>query len=107
MTKHIDLLGQELAVGDYVIYAALWDRSATLKIGRITQLKTRAESKYIEDGKIIPTVGVVSIDRSWSNEWEIQNNGKELTLGFLNRLTKVDPNTIPAHLRTMLGASND
>lgn len=97
---HTDIFGQRLMVGDAVVYAALWDRSATLKVGKVTSLKRRAASYKNEHGL---TVGVISLDRSFKGEWAIQNNGKELTLGFLDRLIKTDYVILPDDVRKLLG----
>ena len=41
MLEHRDLTGREVRVGDFIVYAALWDRSATLRFGRVAALKER------------------------------------------------------------------
>lgn len=100
---HKDIAGADLKPGDYIIYAALWDRSATLKYGKVTRLAERDESWRSGQPKL-PTIRLRSVDRDWDGKWELQRGGKETTLGFLDRLLVVYPEQLPAGVKEMLDA---
>lgn len=90
---HVDISGNEIKVGSYIAYAALWDRSATMKFGKVTELCER-KPRYGGLEKVTNTLRVVSVDRSWKNVWELQNNGKVITLSFLDRLIVIPENFV-------------
>ncbi len=109
--KHQDINGHDIQPGDYVAYAALWDRSATLKYGIVVKLKERKPKWYKNTGNPPePTVGVVSVDRTTKWEagvclgvtWELQAKGREVTLGFLDRMLVVDEISVPETVRRIL-----
>lgn len=98
---HEDIAGMPICVGDYIIYAALWDRSATLKYGKVTRLAERDESWRSGSDKKL-TLRLRSVDRDWDGKWELQRGGKETTLGFLDRLMVVLPAQVPEEARSLL-----
>jgi hypothetical protein len=105
--KHVDLAGQEIKPGCIVAYAALWDRSATLKYGLVTRLSSRTESAFVEYGhayakRVVPTIRVVTVDRKMDvkrdqivHRWELQKDGKEVALGWLDRMLVVPRSMVP------------
>lgn len=108
--KYKDLNGIDIRPGDYIVYSALWDRSAILKYGVVTRLEKRKGS-YYSNTQEVPTLRVVSVDRSgrWNKEtnehyyvWELQNKGKEITLGFLDRLLVVPKAMVPEEAFNLL-----
>jgi len=102
---HKDIAGQSIKPGAFVIYAALWDRCATLKYGIVTKLRIRPDITLPPKGGYPqgrPTIRVLSVDRStrhhqgtWTVYWELQKEGKEMALGFLDRLLVVPENVVP------------
>jgi hypothetical protein len=103
--EYKDLVGQEIKVGDYVAYAAAWDRSAVLHIGRVRQLTETKEKVYDyhrESSKHHPKVRVRSAEpRRWGEEkWRAQM--KDVSLGFFDRLIVLDPRTLPQELLDLL-----
>lgn len=115
MPQHVDIAGQPIQVGALICYAALWSRSATLRYGRVTELQTRKAKSYgtLEDQEDKPTLRVFAIDRvhklvkvegGWTSKerWEILNNGKPITLGFLDRLLVVPEILIPPQALKLL-----
>lgn len=103
---HFDLAGEPFYPGALVVYAALWDRSAVLKYGIVTRLKRRQENDYMtwsaracigkvptKDGDY--TVGVITVDRVVFDGWKLQKDGKEITLGFLDRMLVVHQDMVP------------
>ena len=112
MKKHEDIAGNPIKEGDYVLYAALWSRSATLKYGRVIKL-TMAKSPDWR-GESPPKVQVVTVDRGWDDKWEIQGGGWEnkdpekaklVTLGFVDRMMVVTKAQIPEDARKLLDAA--
>ena len=100
IVEHKDLAGNDIRVGDYVAYAALWSRSAVLKFGIVVALKERGNTG---------TIGVITVDRSWMwgatpprRIWELQNNGREITLGFTDRCIVVSGSSVPNEVLGLL-----
>lgn len=123
MKNHYDIADNEINPGDFVVYAALWDRSATLKYGIVTRLSERKKSEYTRNEGDKYTVRVLSVDRTtrWvlvpngpslgttshverrkTVTWELQKNGKEMALGFLDRLLVVPVAMVPVEALTVL-----
>lgn len=102
MTK--DINGTSILSGDYVLYAALWDRSATLKYGRVTIIKKR-EAKWRGDSVV--AVQVVSVDRDFDRNWELQAKGRPVSLGFPDRMVVVPEKSVPKEAREILDAAWD
>lgn len=110
--KHKDINGHDIKPGNYVLYAALWDRSATLKYGIVVKLKKREKRWSFNDHEDDePTVGVISVDRTYKSYdngqptgliWGLQAKGKEVTLGFLDRLCVVHEESVPKAVRKIL-----
>lgn len=97
-----DIAGQVIKPGDTVLYASLWDRSATLKYGRVTRLCGREDQGLYGKRKEVPTIRVVTVDRDWDGKWEIQKKGTEVTLMFLDRMLVVFPAQVPAEVVRLL-----
>jgi len=116
----VDVADNEIEVGAYIVYAALWSRSATLKYGRVVKCVTAEQDKYdyakdtsakVEYYKI----QVVSVDRSYNDKWELQGAGwgekhdvskvKIQTLSFLDRMLIVDKYQVPEEARKLLDAA--
>jgi len=96
-----DIAGQTIKPGDIVLYASLWDRSATLKYGRVTRLCSREAWRGHKRGET-PTLRVVTVDRDWDGKWEIQKKGAEVTLMWLDRMLVVTPALVPAKVALLL-----
>lgn len=102
--RYRDLNDIDIKVGDFIAYAALWSRSPILKYGLVTRLEKR-EGAYVRgERKEVPTLRVISVDRSsrYDKEkeeyyyiWELQNHGKEITLGMLDRLLVIPKAMVP------------
>lgn len=87
---HHDLAGTAIGPGDFIVYAALWSRSPVLKYGVVTRLAER--DGY---GGTAATIRVISVDRTYRDDWELQRGGKDTTLGFLDRLLVIPSSTVP------------
>ena len=100
---HKDIAGRDIKVGDYIIYAALWDRSATLKYGKVTGLAERDGAWcYNAEPRKTPTVKIYSADRDFNGKWELQKKGHVVTLGYLDRLSVIEPHQVPADAKKLL-----
>lgn len=97
---YTDIAGQPITVGCYVIYAALWDRSATLRYGKVVRLAERKRSWSSDKDK--PTIRATTVDRDWDGKWEIQKKGGETTLGFLDRMLVIPETLVPADAKALL-----
>lgn len=101
MKNHYDIADNEIKPGDFVIYAALWSRTAALKYGIVTRLAEREDGAlYDRDAKY--TIRVLSVDRDHDDKWEIQKEGKEMALGFLSRLLVVPSELVPTQAKAIL-----
>lgn len=110
--QHRDVSNLGISPGDFVVYAALWDRSAVLKFGIVTRLglsKPRYSYKLEKHNVQEPTVRVITADRSvyipskgFSKDWELQKDGKEVALSFCDRLLIVDDGSVPERARKLL-----
>jgi hypothetical protein len=88
-----DLFGRDIKVGDYIVYAAVDGRSATMRSGRVLELSHSKPSEYSFE-PIEPKITVAS----WSNfravgwgdgDEERSGRQKNVKLGFLDRLVVV------------------
>lgn len=108
--EYKDLAGQEIKVGDFVVYTALWSRSAVMKYGKVVELGIRKD-KYDENKPGEPTLKIISADRGFifnpltkdhDNAWIIQAQGKKITLGFLDRTLVISPAQMPKEVYQLL-----
>lgn len=87
-----DLFGRDIKVGDYIVYAAVDGRSATMRTGRVLELSHSKPSEYGSD-PIEPKITVASWSNfratGWSNDHERSGRQKNVKLGFLDRLVVV------------------
>lgn len=101
---HKDLFRVEIRVGDFFVYSALAGRSACLKIGVVTRLEEREASYYTAHEKK-KTIRAVTAEKNWGKEnWDLQKNGKEVTLGELDRVVVVDSLLVPEEVRKLLNS---
>lgn len=101
---YLDLAGNQLHVARYIVYAATWGRSSVLKYGIITRRTFAAPCSYRAEPNT-PKIGVITVDRcSWKDPevWEVQKNGQEQVLGYLDRMLAIDAGQVPIGARTVL-----
>ena len=97
--EYKDFSGQEIKEGCYIVYAALdGGQSAQLRYGLVRRLKNRE----ILGHETIPTLGIISVDLTYDNKWELQKNGKEITLSFTHKVLVVYPNQVPNDVQILL-----
>lgn len=84
--EYKDLAGQDMAVGDYIVYSAAAGRAGVMKLGQIVELSERRDTWT---NKHAAVVKAVTIDqwRTWSGG--LQNKGKPVTLGMFERILVV------------------
>lgn len=99
--EYIDMFGREIKVGDYIVYAALADRSGVLRAGRVTEL-THGKTGYSKPG---PKIKVESwnnyrANRGWGTYAE-ERSGKQkaVSLSFLDRLIVVPEEYVSAKVK--------
>ena len=99
MLEHKDLAGHTVVPGDFIVYAALWDRSAVLKYGIVTELYQ--QDKWYQG--IQPAVKAITVDRTWKEPgWELQKSGQPVVLSFLDRLLIVGNDRVPGGAQKLL-----
>jgi len=101
---YLDLAGNPLDVGFFIVYAATWGRSSVLKYGIITRRTSSQPCNY--QARInTPKIGVITVDRcpyKGNTNWEVQKNGQEQILGYLDRMLAIDSNQIPTGAKVAL-----
>lgn len=86
--EYKDMFGREIKVGDYIVYAALADRSGVLRAGRVLEL-TKSKTSH---GTPVPKVKCESWNYYQSqNSWRENVTGKQkaVSLSFLSRMVVV------------------
>ncbi len=93
-----DFVGQEIKVGDVVVYAANADRSAIFKLGIVMALGQTKEPQWNWKTKRrdehLPTIKCVTVDAWYDRDddnlyWganALQKDGKLVSLGHLDRV---------------------
>lgn len=96
--EYKDMFGREIKVGDYIVYAALADRSGVLRAGRVLEL-TYSKESY---SKTIPKVKC----ESWNyyraqNTWRENVTGKQraVSLSFLSRMVVVPESYVSQQIK--------
>ena len=105
-----DMFDNPIKVGDYIVYAALADRSGVLRAGQVIELTYDKSRSSWSDGPLTPKVRA----KSWNNfqaenyEWKgtervelprKSGRQKDVTLGFLDRLIVVPESQIPLFIK--------
>jgi hypothetical protein len=95
-TEHVDLLGQEIKVGDYIGYAAIDGQSAIMRIGQVIELKSVKDRRGDVTNKVFCKSWSSLRSKRFSDSDEVERSGrqKNVTLSFLTRIVVLDPNTI-------------
>lgn len=109
--EHKDLGENQISVDSFIVYSALWDRSAILKFGIVTRLATR-EERWRGEVQPRPTIRVITVDRKVNHdtgdyEWVLQKKGGEVTLGFTDRVLHVPPYLVPNRVKNLLTDARD
>lgn len=100
-----DLFGRDIKVGDYIVYAAVDGRSATMRTGRVLELSHSKPSEYGSD-PIEPKITVSSWSnfraKGRSNDHERSGRQKNVKLGFLDRLVVVPEDKVSDKIKADL-----
>lgn len=94
--EYKDLFGNDIKVGDYIVYAAVDGRSGTLRSGRVLKLTTSKPDKWSPNKPLEPKVMCATwsnfrAQSTWRTNAESEPSGrqKNVTLGFLDRMIVV------------------
>ncbi len=98
---HKDLLGQELHVGDYIVYAGTFDRSAQLRVGRITKLAFRNQYDRKEP---VETVQAKAVQGFWWSGGP-KPTQRVVTLGYMDRICKIPAGSVSDKLKEIIELS--
>lgn len=91
------MFGQDIKVGDYIVYAGLADRSAVLRAGRVLELKDTGKV-FCQTWNLFKSQGY-----SWQ-EGERSGKQKNVTLGFLDRMVVVPAESVSEKIKHDLAA---
>ena len=90
-SKHKDMFGRQIKVGDYIVYGAVDGRSGTLRAGQVIELKEAKDWRGVQTSKLFV--------KSWSN---FHGRQKNVTLSFLDRLIVVPAETLSENIKRAL-----
>ena len=100
-----DLFERDIKIGDYIVYAAVDGRSATMRTGRVLELSHSKPSEYGFQ-PIEPKITVSSWSnfraKGWSNDHERSGRQKNVKLGFLDRLIVVPEDQVSDKIKAAL-----
>lgn len=95
---HKDALGNQLAVGDYIVYASMSGRSPQLNFGQIIELIPYAGKHGCSSAKKIKAKSVIG---TWYG-----NGGRPAarpsSLAFLDRMVKVPSSSVPEEVKAKI-----
>ncbi len=99
-----DKLGQEIAVGDYIVYGHALGRSAGLRLGKVLNITEHDRQWYYQyEGE--PTKDhhftIIGVDGEWSHQ-EPKLLSKKSTLMFNDRIVVLSPDKVPEKVRNLL-----
>lgn len=112
--EHKDMLGQIIAVGDYVAYPAMRADSTCMKMGRVTKLAEKEDTKYHFDpitrnhtpinymAGTLRVRGVTHGYRHQENDFGWERVPTIVTLSYPERCVKLDPSTISDELKELM-----
>jgi hypothetical protein len=97
--EYKDMFGNDIKVGDYIVYGGLADRSAVLRAGRVVALTQSTKKVRFYDRSIgefrndyEPKIRCQSWNNFLSQDWggkEKSGKQKDVSLGFFDRLIVV------------------
>lgn len=101
-----DLNGREIEVGNYIVYPALWSRSAILKFGKVVKINPLTIDKY---GSAKPeTISMLGVEyQSYEKDIKFIPNQTISALKFDYRLMVIDASAINLEAKKLLDAMWD
>ena len=104
-SEHTDLFGNQINVGDYIVYSAADGQSSTLRVGQVLELKMAEQKGWDHKTMTSKKIDVAKVlCKSWSNfrsegysfgePVECNGRQKNVTLGFLTRVLVVHPDSV-------------
>lgn len=103
--KNKDVLGNEIKVGDYIVYGAAKGRCAGLNIGRVAAIGKRAAGN--EGKKLKWTVDAIQVSwgeytRTGMNEYAANPKPRPVHLEFSERICVIPEFIVPEVLKEMM-----
>lgn len=106
----LDYGGTRINRGDYIVYASLLGRSACVRYGLVTQLVHREPDP--NSWTRPKPIRAICVHDEWEHRvrmgappWHLVQNGKEIALGFPDRMVVVDPERVPEMVRELLATA--
>jgi len=94
-SKFKDKSGRVVSIGDFIVYAQAWGRSAGMNYAKVLDIKM---SKAYGATRAYPTLRVIGIDTSWGGK----NLQKPSTIVYSDRILVVSPKQVsPRALKTL------
>lgn len=108
MSQLFDYGGTTIREGDFIVYAALLGRCACVRYGLVTRLVEPKKKSEWDRSKTKP-IRVVAVQDEYQHNidrgkppWSLLNEGKEISLGFPDRLVVMEPKQVPVAVRSLL-----
>jgi hypothetical protein len=100
--EYRDMFRREIKIGDYIVYGGSAGRSAVLRAGLVIELTCskgkqwdgRTQTSDYEPKIRIKSWNNYRAERSYKSGAEASGRQKDVTLGFLDRLIVVHPDTV-------------
>lgn len=99
----VDKLGQNIEVGNYIVYGRVLGRGAGLRIGKILAIKTKNDYTYnnINTYTTVHHFTVIGVNDGWDHH-EPKLLTKKSTLLFNTRIIVLKPEMLPHKIKTLL-----
>lgn len=111
--EYRDMFGREIKVGDYIVYAALADRSGVLRAGRVLELTTTKPKPYLTQQELEPKIKCESWNfyrsEGYSGKPDAKKSGRQkaVSLGFTNRMVVVPEEIVSQQIKDDLAGPID
>jgi hypothetical protein len=93
MMMPVDKIGQEIAVGAYIVYGHALGRSAGLRLGKVLAIN--------DNGNFT----IIGVDAEWSHR-QPSLLSKKSTIKFNDRIVVLSPDKVPDNIKTLLDGFN-
>lgn len=98
--KTTDKAGNEINVGDYIVYGHALGRCAGLRYGKVLEIK--ASKGYYDEGK--PVLSVQGVDDDWKHR-KPELCARKGTLGFPNeRVLVIKEDQLPQYVKDLFAS---
>lgn len=86
-----DIMGREIKVGDYIVYAATGGRSGIMKVGKVTNVE-----------KLSAVTVDIWMNNDGTGTLEIQNKGRPVSFSYDGRMMVIPQDSVNPRIREFL-----